>query len=133
MNPSGHAYSFSESLWTRGCVMDKVLTIVGLLVCLGLVFYYDASIQSTTNEFRSSILYTPEEIEAVAIQTVDVAEETEVTEAMIPELEYQLEKQENVAGYIVETYREYEIYSDENGNIIKKVPTSHLDFIRYKR
>jgi hypothetical protein len=112
--------------------MDKVLTIVGLLVCFGLVFYYDASMQSTTNEFRSSILYTPEEIEAVAIQTVDVAEETEVTEAMIPELEYQLEKQENVAGYIVETYREYEIYSDEYGNIIKKVPTSHLDFIRYK-
>jgi hypothetical protein len=99
----------------------------------GLVFYFDASMQSTINEFRSSILYTPEEIEAVAIQTVDAAEETEVTEAMIPELEYQLEKQENVAGYIVETYREYEIYSDEYGNIIKKVPTSHLDFIRYKK
>jgi hypothetical protein len=38
-----------------------------------------------------------------------------------------------VDGYIVETYREYEVYKDKDGNIFKQVPTSNFDYIKYKK
>ena len=38
-----------------------------------------------------------------------------------------LESKSEIDDYIVETYQEYEIYKDENGQVIKKVPTSHFD------
>jgi hypothetical protein len=35
-------------------------------------------------------------------------------------------------GDIVEIYREYEIYTDENGTVIKREPTDNYDYLRYK-
>ncbi|WP_164219538.1 hypothetical protein [Virgibacillus sp. YIM 98842] len=35
-------------------------------------------------------------------------------------------------GYIVEVYREYEIYTDEHGTITKREPTDNYDYLRYK-
>lgn len=114
--------------------MNKYKAIFGVLVCLGLAFYYDSSTDSLTKEFRSSILYTPDEIEAVTVPDENEVEtEVEQTESIIPKFEYILEKTEEVDGYLVETYREYEFYIDKNRNLIKKVPTSHFDFIRYKK
>ncbi|RSK25448.1 hypothetical protein EJF36_00105 [Bacillus sp. HMF5848] len=48
------------------------------------------------------------------------------------ELEYKLINIDAIDGYQVETYREYEIYTDIRGEIIKEVPTNNLDYIRYK-
>lgn len=114
--------------------MNKFMAIIGVFVCLGLTFYYDSSSDSLTKEFRSSILYTPEEIEAVTTPDEnEVESEVDQTESIIPTFEYILEKTEEEDGYLVETYREFEFYQDENGNLIKKVPTGNLDFIRYKK
>lgn len=113
--------------------MEKIMSLLGILICLGLAFYFDSSTANVTNEFRSSILYTPEEMEAVAIQNEDTQTVSDPTQSMIPDLEYFLENKEEVNGYIIETYREYEIYTDENGNTMKKVPTSHYDYLRYKK
>ncbi|CAG9610616.1 hypothetical protein [Pseudoneobacillus rhizosphaerae] len=114
--------------------MNKFMAIIGVLVCLGVAFYYDASTDSLTKEFRSSILYTPDEIEAVTVPDENEVEtEIDQTETIIPTFEYILESTEEVDGYLVETYREFEFYKDVNGNLIKKVPTSHFDFIRYKK
>jgi hypothetical protein len=114
--------------------MDKFMAIIGVIVCLGIALYYDSSTASLTKEFRSSILYTPDEIEAVTMPDENEGEtEVDQTESSIPTLEYILENTEEVDGYLVETYREYEFYSDENGKMIKKVPTNHFDFIRYKK
>ena len=33
--------------------------------------------------------------------------------------------------YIIEEYREYEVFRDENGGILKSIPTSNYDYIRY--
>ena len=44
-----------------------------------------------------------------------------------------LESKSEIDGVIVETYQEYEIYKDENGQVIKKVPTSHFDYLRYQK
>jgi hypothetical protein len=40
--------------------------------------------------------------------------------------------QDEVNGYIVETYREYEVYKNESGEVVKEVPTANYDYIRYK-
>ncbi|WP_174731818.1 hypothetical protein [Mesobacillus harenae] len=49
-----------------------------------------------------------------------------------PELEWIKEKEEIVNGYMVETYREFEISKDASGMITKKEPTNNYDYIRYK-
>ena len=48
-------------------------------------------------------------------------------------LEMVLESKSDIDDDIVETYQEYEIYKDENGQVIKKVPTSHFDYLRYRK
>ena len=42
-----------------------------------------------------------------------------------------LESKTKKDGYIVETYREYEFYRDKNGQVIKKIPTSNENTLRY--
>jgi hypothetical protein len=114
--------------------MNKLMAIFGVFVCLGLAFYYDSSTASLSKEFRSSILYTPDEIEAVTMPDENEVETVvDPIESIIPTYEYILETTEEVDGYLVETYREYEFYLDENGEMIKKVPTNHFNFIRYKK
>lgn len=49
----------------------------------------------------------------------------------VPVLEEKLEKIEKVAGYIVETYQEYEVYKDKDGNVIKSVPTGKIETLQY--
>ncbi|MDP4164252.1 MAG: hypothetical protein Q8898_14215 [Bacillota bacterium] len=58
--------------------------------------------------------------------------EKEPTPPQIPILEERLEKREKVGNYIFETYREYEISKDKSGNVIKAVPTSKTDFLKYR-
>lgn len=48
-----------------------------------------------------------------------------------PELEYQLDSTVKEDGYIVETYREYEIYKDKNGEVIKTKATANTQTIKY--
>ncbi|MFG6117117.1 hypothetical protein ACGTN9_18355 [Halobacillus sp. MO56] len=47
-------------------------------------------------------------------------------------LESVLVESKEVDGYLVETYQEIEIYKDQQGNIVKRVPTSNYDYIKYK-
>ncbi|MBD1380555.1 hypothetical protein [Metabacillus arenae] len=38
-----------------------------------------------------------------------------------------------IDGYLVEVYQEFEIFTDDEGNIIESKPTSEYDYLRYKR
>ena len=58
--------------------------------------------------------------------------EGELLQEETPVLETFLVSQERVFGEVVETYREYEVYYDQHGQVVKKVPTPHYDYIRYK-
>ncbi|MFG6117650.1 hypothetical protein [Thalassobacillus sp. B23F22_16] len=49
------------------------------------------------------------------------------------ELTYVLEERKEVHGHIVETYREYELYNDKNGNIRKRVPTENVQYMTFKK
>lgn len=46
-------------------------------------------------------------------------------------LEDKLEYTEKVDGYIVEIYQEFEVYRDKNGNVIKSIPTSKTETLKY--
>ncbi|GLY10916.1 hypothetical protein ACP2W0_09715 [Pseudobacillus badius] len=48
-------------------------------------------------------------------------------------LEEQLVNREEIGHYIVETYREYEVYTDGQGNVKESVPTSNYNYIRYRK
>jgi hypothetical protein len=52
---------------------------------------------------------------------------------IVAEFQYILEEKKQEGGYTIETYREYEIYTDEIGTIIKQVPTSNFEYLKYKQ
>ncbi|MGD6801871.1 hypothetical protein ACQCVK_14275 [Rossellomorea vietnamensis] len=58
--------------------------------------------------------------------------DTAQTELIPANLEYLFDAKFEEDGYIVEIYREYEIYRDADGNVIKEVPTSNFEYMRYK-
>lgn len=66
--------------------------------------------------------------------TNDLEPNEEILDTILPEFEYvhEKDKDKEVDGYIVETYREYEVHRDRNGTIIKQMPTSNYEYVRYK-
>ena len=73
-----------------------------------------------------------QEEEANAEATEEVDESDEVA-ALNFSLELVLEDKSEMDGYVVETYQEYEFYKDDHGNVVKKVPTSNYNYLRYKK
>ncbi|MFJ7726270.1 hypothetical protein ACIQXV_08910 [Neobacillus sp. NPDC097160] len=97
-----------------------VTSVTFLLVFLGFAAYLDSPYSFLNNKYA----YTADQ--PVMAQSVEVEPSSDV-----PELEEKLEKTERVDGYIVETYEEYEVYKDKDGNVIKSEPTGKTDSIRY--
>lgn len=48
-------------------------------------------------------------------------------------LEWRLEDITVNGDYEIQKYREFEIYRDNEGHIIKTIPTHHLEYLRYWR
>ncbi|MGV3464570.1 MAG: hypothetical protein ACO1OT_04675 [Heyndrickxia sp.] len=66
--------------------------------------------------------------------TMDVPALSDIKTANVttPTLEERLVGTEEVDGYTVETYQEFEIYKDKDGNIQKVVPTTNFNYVKYK-
>lgn len=63
-----------------------------------------------------------------------IAESKEQKEQFQPrnfKLEEKLVNREEIDDYVVETYREYEVYTDSQGNVTESIPTSNYNYIRY--
>lgn len=60
------------------------------------------------------------------------ANQEDARQATTFELEMVFEGTKIVEGAKVETYREYEIYKDENGHVVKEIPTSNYNYLRYE-
>lgn len=92
-----------------------------LLFCIYLVFAYPQYVQKNA------------ELESLETEA-SVQNDNDLLETILPEFEYlhieSLDKE--VDGYIVETYREYEIHRDQDGKILKQIPTSNYEYVRYK-
>jgi hypothetical protein len=107
--------------------LKQTIGLIGLmLLCIYLVF-----INKQISQTNSDIEY----FETDANVQNESETNDDLLELILPELEYlhEKDKDEEVDGYIVETYREYEIYKDQDGNIIKQVPTSNFNYLRYKK
>ncbi len=130
--------------------MKKVMIICWGLIAVGILLILNnvltnnsvqtATIPEELNTEQAVEATTQEDIETFLVPAdlnSDMAEETFTTseEALIipAELEYILESKEEVDGYVVETYREHEIYKDATGNVIKSVPTSNYEYLKYKQ
>ncbi|WP_028782452.1 hypothetical protein [Thalassobacillus devorans] len=78
----------------------------------------------------SGVTFAPSEN---AEETSEVSSQTQENDAAAyTSLESVLVESKEVDGYLVETYQEIEIYKDQQGNIIKRIPTSNYDYIKYK-
>lgn len=122
--------------------MKKLFSFGGVIIVLASLLYLESP-YSFINEKHVQILSTPyevlladekeKEMEAVSSDSDEATSTDESEGPRIQDfvLEMILEDVSEVDGYVVETYREFEIYKDKNGQVINKVPTSNYDYIRY--
>jgi hypothetical protein len=124
-------------------VLKFMLPTAGLLLALVILSYLESPF-SLINKDHVRMTSIPNEVllaEADADPFTTIEEETnaEVNEegdeiiAQNYTLELVLEKKDEINDYVLETYREYEIYKDANGNVVKKVPTERFEYLRYKK
>jgi hypothetical protein len=116
-----------------------ILSVAAVLISNGLVKNVQ-EVNSTISSGESSFseaaaespvepVLAPADLEEVLAREVPVTNEADVLPA---ELEYVFDAKFEEDGYIVEIYREFEIYKDANGEVIKQVPTSNFEYMKYK-
>ena len=124
--------------------MKKLLPIIGIMVTMVVLIYLDSpyslinkdyvGVTSIPNEVLQAEA-TAEEAEAVTSDSDMIEGETDTGENEEFISDYTLEmifEERMIEGdYLIEEYREYEVFRDEKGNIIKSIPTSNFDYIRY--
>ncbi|MCH6265482.1 MULTISPECIES: hypothetical protein [Neobacillus] len=96
------------------------LTACGLLITIGLGAYLD----SPYSFINKKLSYTADQPVHAVQASVEPPED-------MPEMVEKLVKREKKDGYILETYQEYEVYKDEDGNISEEVPTSKTEILKY--
>ncbi len=95
--------------------------IVPLLI-LGIVAFIEAplALENERVDFFTSIPVATEPENEAQLEAVSIIS-----------LETELVKKEIIDGYIVETYQEFEVIRDQEGEIIESVPTSNYNYLRY--
>lgn len=106
-------------------VMIMKKTIAFSIVFLLLTFI--AYLETPTAKINEEYVYYYSETETS--EEASTTEEDEIYGA--PTLEFKLEETSEEDGYIVEEYREYEIYKNRDGEVIKTVPTSNTEYLKY--
>ncbi|MFD2045454.1 hypothetical protein ACFSTA_17360 [Ornithinibacillus salinisoli] len=102
--------------------MRASLSLLGLLGIFVLVGFLEAPTVSDRDE-KSNYYTIHDETESVS---------SIVDEPSLPDsTQYVLEETREEKGEILEIYREYEIYKDENGIVTNRVPTSNYEYLRY--
>lgn len=92
-----------------------------LFVTLGVIAYLDSP-SSFINRNYSHVINEPVMVHSI--------EQTEAIDT--PVIENVLEDREKAYdGYIIETYREFEVYKNSDGEVTKRVPTSKEDTLKY--
>jgi hypothetical protein len=98
----------------------KLVTFILMMLILGFVAYLD----SPYSFLNINYSYTAEQPATAQQMSKSVSNDTSDTEE-------KLVRKEKQNGYIVETYREYEVFKDAEGNVTKEVPTSQYDELKY--
>lgn len=99
----------------------KNLKIIVVLAIIGVIAILESpkmAIDQFTVDFYESIPV------GGTIETDEVQDENMT-------LEKELISKDIIDGYIVETYQEFEVYRDQKGKIMRSVPTSNYDYLKY--
>jgi len=113
-------YEDSIDKRSRDMKIKTLTSVAFLLVTLGFVAYLDSPYSFLNKNYAYS-----------ADQPVSALPVGLDSSSDVPVLEEKLEKREKVDGYIIETYEEFEVYKDEDGNVIKSEPTGKTDSLKY--
>lgn len=117
--------------------MKKLSALFGVVVTVAVVSYLESpsSIFTHPNEAEPSlgIILADEEGEETTETTSDGTDEVDIyAKGVQSSLELKLKETELVDGFIVETYEEYEVYTDKDGKVIKSVPTGKMEYLKYE-
>lgn len=110
--------------------MKKFISFIGILIILVYVSNLEAFDIKNSDEYFGSLYYL-DHSSADQPASADLGVEENI-ESIVPVLELKLVKQEKVNGHLIETYREYEVYKDANGEVMKRNPTGHYEFLKYE-
>lgn len=103
-----------------------------LVLIFTVTWYADSSSRQVLDETNPVSLAEQQEEDSEPVAAEAEEQPAEPYQPANFELEEKLVGREEVDDYIVETYREYEIYKNQAGNVTKSVPTSNYDYIRYR-
>ncbi|MGM7719313.1 hypothetical protein [Metabacillus sp. Hm71] len=108
--------------------MKKFAPIFIIVATIAIIGYFDSAIFAEKEEAITSFPLPVEDTASAASSN----EETDEQSPQLPTLETKLVDITMEDGYVVEVYREYEVYKDEEGNIIDTVATDNYQYLRYK-
>ncbi len=126
--------------------MKKTLPLFGFIIVVMMIMYLDSP-YSLLNKDYVEVTSVPNEVILAELEALEEESETvssdsnkdvgdenagEAEEAFADHtLEMILEEKTVDGDYIIEEYREYEVYRDQDGEVIKSLPTSNVDYLRY--
>ncbi|WP_042355830.1 hypothetical protein [Bacillus rubiinfantis] len=96
------------------------ISVIGLLVTIGLTAYLD----SPYSLLHKSYSYHADQPVIAQPASIEPSQQE-------PELIEKLTKTEKDGNYIIETYQEYEVHKDQEGNVLEEIPTSKTETLRY--
>ncbi|SEH63100.1 hypothetical protein SAMN05192559_102378 [Halobacillus karajensis] len=104
--------------------MKKIYSVLVLFAIFVVIGYMDSPNQKPEDSIHYPLSTDEKEKETVAVEGNSAF--------TTMELELVQEGTKMVDGAKVEAYREYEIYKNSDGKVIKKVPTDHYQYLKYK-
>ncbi|WP_338471439.1 hypothetical protein R4Z10_01275 [Niallia sp. XMNu-256] len=126
--------------------MRKILPLFGFIIVIMMMIYLDSP-YSLLNKEYVEVTSIPNEVILAKVEALEEVSETVSSDSKENEgaenleevekafadytLEMLLEEKTVDGDYIIEEYREYEVYRGLDGEIIKSVPTSNFDYLRY--
>ena len=115
------------------------LPFVGIILAFIVIGYLESP-YSWFNKKYATVTSIPYEValaeQSETVLTNETEEEPRAKDEIAAQnfsLEMVLKSRSKIENDIVETYQEYEIYKDENGKVVKKTPTSHFEYLRYRK
>ncbi|WP_407270562.1 hypothetical protein [Radiobacillus sp. PE A8.2] len=106
--------------------MRTSFALLGLILVMVVMAFLNGQ-DITDDQTQATIYSSQDNLEASAN-----AEGQETVVHAFNSLEWVLEDTNTVGEYIVETYQEYEIYTDENGTVIQELPTANFQYLRFR-
>ncbi|WP_080848839.1 hypothetical protein [Cytobacillus gottheilii] len=116
--------------------MKRLLPLLGVAAIIMIIAYYETSYSIEDGAFNELYDYPQIPVVNASSEDEDVTasstEDVDPLEGLTPELELRYESETVDDGYLVETYQRYEVYRDQENQVIKSIPTDHYEYIKYK-